>query len=206
LELLIAITIFAILAAFAYTGLKVVLDTGAQTSRRIEYLGRLQIALNLMQRDIEQAVPRGIRDEFGDPQPALLSGSGPGILFEFTRQGRPNPLHLARSDLQRVGYQLSEDPAVDGETRTLYRLSWPVLDRAQGSQPRRSTLVDGIKGIEVHYLDQRMKPQSTWPKPNDSKPPGYALPKAMELIMDIEGLGKIRRLFRMAEAPLGSGG
>ncbi|MES9846815.1 MAG: prepilin-type N-terminal cleavage/methylation domain-containing protein, partial [Candidatus Thiodiazotropha sp.] len=47
LELLIAITIFAILATFVYSGLKVILDTEHQTSLYGQRIAKLQLGLNL---------------------------------------------------------------------------------------------------------------------------------------------------------------
>ncbi|MES9976789.1 MAG: prepilin-type N-terminal cleavage/methylation domain-containing protein, partial [Candidatus Thiodiazotropha sp.] len=85
LELLIAITIFAILATFVYSGLKVILDTEHQTSLYGQRIAKLQLGLNLMQRDIEQLVGRPVRDQYGDQQPALKSGGISGILLELTR-------------------------------------------------------------------------------------------------------------------------
>ena len=195
LELLIAITVFSILSTIAYTGLKAVLDTEAQTRGHIERLAQLQVGLSLIQRDIEQAAVREIRDEFGDTQPALLSGSFSGMLVEFTRHGRPNPMDLQRSNLQRVGYLMEDE--------SLYRVSWTSLDRAQDSQPRRSLLLDKIKSIEISYYDDQMKRTPEWPRrsgPTDADP-AYPLPRAMELNLETEKLGRIRRLFRVAEAP-----
>ena len=75
MELLIAITVFAILSTITYSGLKTVLDTEQQTSQHMELLSQVQIALNLIQRDIEQAVSREVRDEFGDSLPSMRSGA-----------------------------------------------------------------------------------------------------------------------------------
>ncbi|MEN8165853.1 MAG: type II secretion system minor pseudopilin GspJ [Pseudomonadota bacterium] len=194
LELLIAITVFSILSTITYSGLKAVLDTEERTRDHIHRLSQLQIGLNLMQRDIEQAVTREIRDEFGDSLPAIRSGGISSTLLELTRNGYPNPMNLQRSGLQRVAYQLEED--------ALYRITWPSLDRAQDSSPRRSRLFADIQNVELIYYDQQMKRQQTWPAVStEGDNPQYPLPKAIELTLEFEGMGKIRRLFRVAEAP-----
>ena len=161
----------------------------------LERLSQLQIGMSLLQRDIEQAVKREIRDEFGDSQPAMYSGSFTDILLEFTRGGYPNPMALQRSGLQRVGYLLEEE--------TLYRLTWPTLDRAQETEPRRSRLIDNIKSMELVFFDQQMRPHSEWPIKNQETDnnPQNPLPKAIELTLELEKMGNIRRLFRVAEGP-----
>ncbi|MEN8178072.1 MAG: type II secretion system minor pseudopilin GspJ [Pseudomonadota bacterium] len=193
LELLIAITVFSILSTITYSGLKTVLDAEQQTRNHLERLSQIQIGLNLAQRDIEQAIARQIRDEFGEPLPAMRSGSLTGMLLEFTHGGYSNPLELKRSRLQRVAYQL--------EDNSLYRLTWPALDRAQDTSPRKSILLEKINSAEIKFYDQQMKPHAEWPagtNGNDQNPQ-YPLPKALEIILDLETMGRIRRLFRVAE-------
>ncbi|MCU7922362.1 MAG: type II secretion system minor pseudopilin GspJ [Candidatus Thiodiazotropha sp. (ex Dulcina madagascariensis)] len=193
LELLIAITIFAILATFAYAGLKVVLDTEHQTSLYNRRMSKLQLGLNLMQRDIQQAVNRPIRNEHGDEEPAFMSGGFSGIMLQMTRGGYPNPMKLPRSNLQRVGYQYEEN--------NLYRLTWPTLDRAQDSKPNRQKLIDEIASVEFFFYDKTMKKQSEWPLDltgaESDQPPG--LPIAVELTMELKDWGRIRRLFRASQ-------
>ncbi|MCU7844962.1 MAG: type II secretion system minor pseudopilin GspJ [Candidatus Thiodiazotropha sp. (ex Monitilora ramsayi)] len=201
LELLIAVTIFAIIATFVYAGLDIVLDTKQQTDQHLARLSKLQLGLHLLQRDIEQSVNRPVRDQYGDSQPALRSGGLSDLLLELTRGGHANPLNQARSSLQRVAYQLEDE--------ALYRIIWPTLDRAQESEPRRQLLFDAVKGIEFIYYDQTMKKSKTWPslesgiKSTDTP----ALPKAIEVIIELDNWGKVRRLFRVAQTlPVKSGG
>ncbi|MCU7814715.1 MAG: type II secretion system minor pseudopilin GspJ [Candidatus Thiodiazotropha sp. (ex Rostrolucina anterorostrata)] len=194
LELLIAITIFAILATFVYAGLKVVLDTGHHTSLYNQRMSKLQLGLNLIQRDIEQLVNRPIRDKHGDLQPALLSGGFSGVMMELTRGGYSNPMNLPRSDLQRIGYQYEEE--------TLYRLSWPMVDRPQDSEPRRQKLIDEIVSLELFFYDKELKKKSEWPTRSghsDTDTP-RELPVAIELILELKDWGRVRRLFRSTQS------
>lgn len=202
LELLIAIAIFSIIASFVYAGLDVVLDTKQQTDMYLNRLSKLQLGLNLLQRDIEQAVGRPVRDEYGESQPALRSGGYSGLLLELTRGGYANPMKLTRSNLQRVAYQLEDE--------TLYRITWPTLDRAQNSEPRRQSLFDGIKGIEIIYYDQAMEKQTEWPAQSSGsrqeKAAAVDLPKAVEVIFELDKWGSIRRLFPVAQSMQQQGG
>ncbi|MCG8048602.1 MAG: type II secretion system minor pseudopilin GspJ [Candidatus Thiodiazotropha endolucinida] len=190
LELLIAITIFAILATFGYSGLKVILDTEHQTSLYGQRIAKLQLGLNLMQRDIEQIVGRPVRDQYGDQQPALKSGGISGILLELTRGGFSNPMQLSRSNLQRVGYVL--------EDNTLFRLTWPTLDRPRESEPHRQKLIEEISSLELVFYDKALQEKREWPPRTigeaDEDP--SLLPVSIELKLELEDWGSIRRLFR----------
>jgi general secretion pathway protein J len=192
LELLIAITIFSILATFVYAGLKVILDTEHQTSLYGKRIAKLQLGLNLMQRDIVQSVPRTVRDQYGDQQPALKSGDVSDILLELTRDGFANPMQLPRSNLQRVGYLYEEN--------TLYRLTWPTLDRPQESEPYRQKLIDSITSLELVFYDKALQAKRQWPPKtisvDEEEEDPRALPVSIELKMELEDLGTIRRLFR----------
>jgi general secretion pathway protein J len=194
LELMIAITIFSIIATFAYTGLDVVLDTKQQTEQHLDRLAKLQLGLHLIQQDIEQIVDRPVRNAYGDTEPAIVSDSLSELLLELTRSGYANPMKMPRSQLQRVGYQLEE--------KTLYRVTWPVLDRAQDTEPRRQKLFDGVEELTFSFFDQDMKRKTSWP-PTASGESGEApetLPKGIELVIETEAMGTLRRLFRASES------
>lgn len=188
LELLVALAIFAIVAVLAYGGLGTVLDQRILTEESAERLAELQKTYLIVQRDIEQLVPRAIRDEFGDEQ-AAISGAAQ---FQLTRGGWRNPLNNPRSSLQRVGYALQE--------QQLIRYSWLVLDRAQDSEPREQVLATGIDSISVRYLDIDDSWQEQWPPElvtgSGERPPDE-LPRAVEMTLEHEHYGEIRWLFQL---------
>lgn len=188
LELLVALSIFAIVAVLAYGGLGTVLDQRILTEESAERLAELQKTYLVVQRDIEQLVPRAIRDEFGDEQ-AAISGAAQ---FQLTRGGWRNPLNNPRSSLQRVGYALQE--------QQLIRYSWLVLDRAQDSEPREQVLATGINSIRVRYLDIDDSWEEQWPPEqvtgSGERPPDE-LPRAVEITLEHEHYGEIRWLFQL---------
>ena len=189
LELLVALSIFSIVAVLAYGGLGSVLDQRRLTEESADRLAALQRTYLIIQRDIEQLVPRAIRDEFGDERAAITGSSG----FRLTRGGWQNPLHNPRSTLQRVGYTL--------EDRELVRHSWLVLDRAQDSEPRQQVLVRDIINIQVRYLDPEHNWQDQWPTSEqltgDAELQTLELPLAVELLLEHERYGEIKWLFQL---------
>lgn len=186
-EVLVALAVFATVSVLAFGGLNTVLKTRAGTDEFSKRLGDLQIAMTLLERDLIQAVNRPVRDEYGDPLPALIGGTGeiPGTL-ELTRAGYRNPAGLPRSNLQRVVWHL--------EDRVLERAYWSVLDRAQDSALHRVALVDEVDRIDMRFLDHQHEWKTSWPaETTDDKPAG--LPRAVEVTLELADWGSITRLF-----------
>lgn len=183
IELLVALLIFVLLAAMSYGGLRTVLDAQQSFEKHNDRLAELQLLFMMMGRDIRQIVDRPIRDNYGDKQAALIGGLE-GL--EFTRAGRRNPAQLKRSQLQRVGWQLE-----DGK---LMRLSWNVLDRAQDSVAIRHQMSAKVEQLEIRFLDQQGKWHEQWPLENPKKGQS-ALPAAVEVNIELEDWGRVRRLY-----------
>lgn len=189
LELLVALAIFALIGAAAYSGLASVLATRQALAADSARLQQLQLAFGWLRRDIEQAAPRPVRDSTGSEQPALLGNDHDGTVLELTRDGRDNPLNLPRSALERLGYRLQ-----DGR---LLRLSWPVLDGAAADAVQTSRLLDQVESLQFRFLDGTGRWLDHWPPASDS--PLARLPRAIELQLTVSGWGRLRRLFLLPE-------
>lgn len=200
LEMLVAVAVFAVISVMAYAGLDTVLTAKAQTERHAERLSELQMAMLMLERDISQAVPRGIRDSYGDSQPPLLGGGDEQAALEWTRAGWANPVGRVRSELQRVGYRVQDEQLV--------RDSWMVLDRAQDSEPYRAVLLEGVEALSVRFVDGQRQWQESWPPQSLAMQPGMPqgaapeLPLAVEVKLELADFGEIVRLFRVAEPAL----
>lgn len=189
LELLIAVAVFAIMAALAYGGLSSVLRAREESTASALRLRALQQTMLLLGRDLDQALPRTIRDEYGDVKPALYGGTD---WIEFTHDGWANPTAATRSELQRVAYTVRD--------KQLVRDSWQVLDRAPDSKPYEAPLLDKVKSLQLRYLDAAGNWQESWPSQqsdNTSPQQQLPLPRAVEVTLELERWGTIRRLFRL---------
>lgn len=192
LELLIASIIFAIMAIMAYGGLANVMNNSKSSELALKRLQQVQQSVSIISRDFSQLMPRAIRDEYGNAQPALSAGSNIDNLVEFTRGGRVNPANLLRSTLLRVAYRFDDE--------SLVRLQWPQLDNAPGVEPKTTTLIDGIEGVTIRYLDQQGAWQEQWPPLNlatGSTDGSTAELAAIEIILQLNDWGDIRRLYAM---------
>jgi len=76
LELLVSLSIFALIGVMAYGGLQSVMIQQSRTEEASQRLADLQKAYRIMRRDLEQIVVRKIRNEFGDTVDELVGGSG----------------------------------------------------------------------------------------------------------------------------------
>lgn len=188
LELLIAIAVFAIMAALAYGGLSSVLRAREATAAGALRLRAVQQTMLLLGRDLDQAVPRSIRDQYGDVKPALYGGAD---WIEFTHDGWANPTGALRSELQRVAYAVRD--------KKLVRDSWQVLDRAPDSTPYEATLLNGVTSLTLRYLDAADTWQESWPTQQQQgiAPQQLPLPRAVEVTLKLKPWGSITRLFRL---------
>ncbi len=189
LELLIASIIFAIMSIMAYGGLANVLDNSKSSQQALKRLQQVQQGVSVLNRDFSQIIQRGIRDEYGNKQPYLSAGNNIDNLVEFTRGGRVNPANLLRSSLLRVAYRFDD--------KKLVRLQWRQLDRAQGIEPKQTTLIDNIENITMRFLDESGEWQEQWPPLNTGSGPATIKPAAIEVVMQLKDWGDIRRLYAM---------
>ncbi|MDX1571611.1 MAG: type II secretion system minor pseudopilin GspJ [Xanthomonadales bacterium] len=186
LEVLVAVVVLSVMGLIAYQGL-IGMAAGHQALKReADAFRDLVLAVQLLERDLRAALPREVRDELGDPEPAIAGGPR-GLMF--TRAGWSNPLAHGRSNLQRVHYTLA-----GGE---LSRLSWQVLDRAQVSQPRREVLLQSVERFEIEFLASvgEGEWQRDWPPVNQ---PSAAWPAGVRVTVTSEEHGNIERVFSLA--------
>ncbi|HEY5604680.1 MAG TPA: type II secretion system minor pseudopilin GspJ [Gammaproteobacteria bacterium] len=190
LELMVAMAIFAIMAAIAYSGLNNVLIARQQTEAHAEQLHQLQLTMGWLARDVEQIIDRGVRNEYGEVLPPVVGNDFEGYLLEITRGGWRNPANQARSHLQRVAYAVRDEKLV--------RTYWWMLDRAEDSKPYENILLDGVKGMEIRYLGADDEWRSSWPELSTTGGASpQVIPRAIEVNVDTKQYGKISRLLRV---------
>lgn len=199
-EVLVALAVTAFVAAAAYAGVATVIS-GVESTREVaERTAAINRALSLISRDVRQFVDRGVRDEFGQEQPGLSGGRLARFPLTLTRAGWHNSAGLARSTLERVSYVFEEG--------ALWRLRYPVLDRAGNTRPARVLLLEGVDGIELRFLGdigalragnstqiETRGWEASWVA--DISQPGAVTPSpaALELRLDLADLGLLTRLY-----------
>ena len=179
LELLVVIAVFSIMSAAAYSGLQNSLKAEENFSASMKDLEAVQMSLTLFQRDIMQLSPRGIRDAFGDNEAAIVLFNGRELTF--TRGGNFSSLKLDQTGLTRVSYSLQDEQFI--------RSHWRHLDSTQGDRPLSASLLGKVTNLQIRVLDQNNLWHLDWPISNNAKI------RALELTIELEDWGEIRRLF-----------
>jgi len=188
LELLVALSVFAVLAIMAYMGLQNVLDTATHVETSAKQTSRLQLVFSRLEHDLTQMIQRPVRDAFGDEQ-ATVQGQAQGIVF--TRIGWQNPLQRRRSHLQRVAWLVQDD--------SLYRRYWSVLDGAQESDWLEVEMLEQVEAMEFRFLDNQSNWHNEWPPYAPGGASSDMKLKAVELKLTLVDWGELRRLWAVVE-------
>ncbi len=219
LEVIIAISIFALVSAMAYSGLANVLRSRERVEAERTTWRVFSMLYLRMEDDLAEARHRTIRDINGVSLSAMIGQAtdtralgAPAL--EFTRGGifllptedtntsasaatPPGPARAPRSDLQRVAYRLK-----DGK---LWRLTWPDLDRGPQSQPQETNLLYGIddevQEFQVRFFDAKDGWVDSWPPraANQTVSNPQVLPRGVEVRLLLKNRGEFKRLFLIHE-------
>lgn len=183
-EVLVALTVFALLSAAGVTVLAQAADNREVVERRLARLAELQRARALLAADLAQAAPRVVRDADGRQMRSAFIARGDGDperLFAMVRHGRENPDGQPRASLEYVEYRWSGG--------RLERATRPMLDGTPSGPPR--VLLQEVQAVEVGYLAG-----GQW---QDGWPGGAGeLPQALRLRLRLADYGELEQSFAMA--------
>jgi general secretion pathway protein J len=187
-EMLIAVSIFAIIGVVAFGGLGQMTRTGQAVSDANNRLSDLQFAVVYFTRDWTQVSARKIRDQYGDEQSNIILNDG---IITFTRSGWSNLLGHKRSTLQRVQYLVIDNQLV--------RRHWRSLDQGVGELPLQSVLLDDVESLEVEFIDSLEKPIRIWPVESSL---AAGNPIALAFRLDLSDIGEITRILELPSGVL----
>ena len=190
IEVLIAIAIFALMAAVAYRGLTAILDAKQRVDAENDKWRNIGLLFTRLERDLAVAAPRPIRDAT-KPYADALAGEAVvvgeyGAQLAFTRMGSPDDTGVLGAP-QRVGYRLK-----NGNVEVLL---WPVLDQAPRTLPEPNIIATDITEMKFRYLDANQQWQTRWPPPGNY-PSGASplLPNAVEVTIMLKSGESLVRL------------
>ncbi|EOT8816326.1 type II secretion system minor pseudopilin GspJ [Escherichia coli] len=146
-------------------------------------LNLMQQTMSFLTHDLTQMMPRPVRGDQGQREPALLAGAG--VLasesegMRFVRGGVVNPLmRLPRSNLLTVGYRIH-----DGY---LERLAWPLTDAAGSVKPTMQKLIPA-DSLRLQFYDGT-RWQESWSSVQ-------AIPVAVRMTLHSPQWGEIERIW-----------
>ena len=187
-ELLIALAIFALLSAFAYRGLAVLLDSREALDRDSRKWRDVALFVGRFERDIQAVIDRPATGPSGTPQGPLsslldLGGAAAGGLA-ITRAGAT----LYANELaapQRVGYRLA-DSRVD-------RLAWPGVDAGPRAEVTATPVLENVRSLGFRFLDRTLEWRRDW-----ALPATQGMPLAVEMTLE---LASGERIVRVVDIP-----
>jgi general secretion pathway protein J len=207
-EMLVAISIFGVMAVVTYRVLDTVLVTRERVSEEYRRWRDVARAIAWLERDFEAVQARPVRDASDQLAAPLVGTEGltqsDESAIAFTRSGELDESGLALPP-SRIGYRVR-----DG---ILERLTWPGLDQATHSLPTVAVVLRGVAAVVLRYRDAAGAWQTNWPvtAPKDrlggttshvprSDAVDASLPAAIDITIQLARGERIRRLI-----PLQSG-
>ncbi len=188
LEIIVALFIFSIVSMILISALHNIINNQAATEKNAARLEKLQIALLLLSRDLEQTINRPIITPSKKEEGFL----GTSTTVIFTHAGLQNPFNaLTRTTLQRTRYQFNDN--------RLIRTTSPVLDPTENTPFDSRTLLTDVSALQFDYLDKNNKFQPTWPPADQAT---AVLPRAVRVTLTLKNWGKIHQLYVITGQPL----
>jgi general secretion pathway protein J len=176
-EVLIALVIFALLAAAGTAVLATTIDGRFAVKAASDRTAELQRLRALLKADVGQMTAR---PTVGDRPVA----SGDGAVLILTRAGWSNPSGRPRPSLQRVEWRLVDD-----------RLERRTFDQVAGGAPSPAQIAfDGVRDVQVTYLV--LQQESPVFEPTNQRP----TPDAVRMRMTLDHFGPVEFLL-----PTGAG-
>ncbi|PKH71935.1 type II secretion system protein GspJ [Stenotrophomonas sp. Betaine-02u-21] len=188
IEVLVALALFALIAATAVGLLAWTADQRTAVRARMDRLAQVQLTHALLKADLGQAAVRATRRSDGASERNAFSAAAPDDrvrpLLAFTRRGWENPAEDARASLQFVEYRL-----VDGR---LERSTRPALDGTVAGDPQ--VLLERVQSVRAWFYSY-----GAW---SDGWIGGVgAMPSAVRIEVQLRDYGRITQIFVLPEAP-----
>jgi len=177
IEILVALTVFAVIALISYRGLDTVLNAKVRVDAEMRFWRDVGLVFDRIETDFSQISTVNRLDAAGKIRPPLRAGRDQ-MLFELTRfDGARDAVH--------VGYRLRE--------QKLELLLWKY--NAKGEEigdPDVHLLIEGIEACRITYLDSKGRWSEKWP---DAA--GESRPQGVRVELQVAGRGAFERMFAL---------
>ncbi len=184
IEVLIAISIFAMLSIFSVQGFLLVANMEQRNRAEVATEQSFHKAWSLIGQDLLHIRQRPVHDQFGTVSGAYIAGRDP-YLVEFTRGGLPS-LPVAPGGMTRVAYRLSEE----GE---LIRTTWSALDTVDIDDVQERVILDGLEEVQFEQLNDSNYFEPIWPPLNSQGNTENLMPRMIQVsLQTLEGLEMTR--------------
>ena len=183
-ELLVALAIFAVIAAFAYRSLNVMLDSRAALERESRKWRDVALFVGRIERDLGAVLPRKAAAASGialDPVSSHIESAHGRAGLAVTRAGSALQENALAAP-QRIAYRLR-----DGRVE---RLAWAGTEASPRDEPRAVPILGSVAALGFRFLDARGEWRATWGLPGANEP----APTAIEVAVTLASGERIVRL------------
>lgn len=190
IEVLIALSIFAILASITSSAMYQAFNTREHLTQQSDQLNTVAKAILLFKQDTQQILERAIlADEFHSFPPFI----GQSQYTEWTRGGVMNTMgQPLKKTLQRVAFLCKNNQ--------LYRRHWQILDGPHRKLYDDQLLLTHLKRCQFHFIAHNKQKLSTWRESAvQQNQQQETLPLAIELTLEWTDWGKMSLLFVFPE-------
>jgi general secretion pathway protein J len=175
---------FAVVASLAWGGLDAIVRSRRVLDDEASQLASLQRAFGRFDRDLTTALPRPIRDEHGQVEPALAGDAQRLEVSTWSSAGGG----VAEPSLQRVAWNCTDDH--------LRRTHWAAPDRTFATAKQEQVLLDKVTDCRLRYLAQDGTTSEHWPLP---EMPANVLPRGVEFGFRLDGHGEFLRVIELVQ-------
>lgn len=181
LEMLLAVVIFSMISFIIYSSLRITIKSNNVMGNKAQEIIRLHRVVSLLERDISHSVMYiGSQNDYFSNEGRII---GIGVLdsdsfgIYMLRNNKINTEIFIHYQHERLGYRLKKN--------CLERLSYLILNNTNKVETKFSCLIEGINDFRVRIFHQG-KWLNEWSRIDLS-------PQGIEIILDVKGVGVIRR-------------
>jgi general secretion pathway protein J len=197
IEVMVAISIFAVLSFVGYKGISALIQTKERVEVEDSKWQQLIVFFDRFELDVKQSVNRPIRSREDTIEPAWFGrpsfSEEDGAQLSFSRFGDPEQSGFLM-DTRRVGYRLNGG-AVE-------LLIWPSLDVAPSAKPEVFSVLPHVAEMNFSYLSADGRWLSHWPElaltsEATNSQPKYFSPTAVQLMIKLDTGEIVTRIFAL---------
>ena len=186
---MVAITIFAVLAAAAYGGMNSIVRAQIAVRESSDALDAISRALARFEKDLSQAYSRSARGAYGTIDAAMVGDSNSLSVTTMTIAASATG---PSATPVRVRHTLAQGRWLRSQTS--------ALDLAPSTPETARLILDDFSAASFRYLDAQLIEHDRWP-PANATLEGVSpdtLPRAVELRLTSKRFGEIRRLIALS--------
>lgn len=190
-ELLVALAIFALLAAFAYRGLDAMLQSREALQQESRKWRDLSLFVARLERDLAAVLDRQATGASGTALAPVSSSLETPVSREglaLTRSGSPLQENALAAP-QRIAYRLREG--------RVERLAWASVDAAPRDEPAAVPVLADVSQLAFRFLAPRGEWRTQWGLPGNA---AERPPAAIEVTLQLASGERIVRLVDMPRA------